>query len=60
MNNSTNILIKQIQVNFMYHATSKNKNGPKYSIHHGPETTTDGYKVTWGPEKDGLCEKTIH
>jgi hypothetical protein len=35
----------------MYHATSKNKNGPKHSIHHGPETTIDGYKVAWGYQK---------
>ena len=48
MNNSTNILIKQIQVSFIYHATSKNKNGPKYSTHHSPETIR---MVTWGYQK---------
>jgi hypothetical protein len=51
------LLTKQIQVSFMYHPTSKNKNGPKYSIHHGPESTMDGYKVTWRYQKMDYVRK---
>jgi hypothetical protein len=35
----------------LFKATSKNNNGPKYSTHHSAETTTDGYKLTWGYQK---------
>ena len=36
---------------FETYATSKNKNGPKYSTHDSAKTTTDRYKLTQGYQK---------